>query len=100
MDEKSSGLIYWSGVKSEKHKGELKRICSPTLSLIRWLICHESDSERGNFYYTRFIQLPLSKLKLIDFPKHVMLYKHKKSKKTKRDDAFVLITILVVYSII
>lgn len=107
------GLLYYCGMKSTKHIGELKRISYPSLQLLRWLITHEviiEELERGNFFYTRFVQLPLSKLKLIDLPKHITAYnsQSKKSifssnknnsnnnKSSSNDDScFVLLTIIL-----
>ena len=109
------GLLYYCGMKSTKHIGELKRISYPSLQLLRWLITHEviiEELERDNFFYTRFIQLPLSKLKLIDLPKHIIAYnsQSKKSifssnssnsssnnnKSSSNDDScFVLLTIIL-----
>jgi hypothetical protein len=106
------GLLYYCGMKSTKHIGELKRISYPTLQLLRWLITYEviiEELERGNFFYTRFVQLPLSKLKLIDIPKHIIAYnsQSKKSifssssnnnnnKSSSNDDScFVLLTIIL-----
>lgn len=31
------GLLYWGGVESEKHSGQLKRICGPIISLLLWV---------------------------------------------------------------
>ena len=108
------GLLHYCGMKSTKHIGELKRISYPLLQLLRWLITHEviiEELERGNFFYTRFVQLPLSKLKLIDLPKHIIAYnsQSKKSifssssnnsnnnkKSSSNDDScFVLLTIIL-----
>ena len=94
-----SGLLHWGGVPSDSHSNsQLKRICRPVVRLIRWLITHESDSERGNFYYTRFNQLPLNDLKMLNFPKHIQSKKKKKKGETEEDeneDIFVLIAILM-----
>ena len=89
-------------MKSDKNVGELKRICSPAIQLLRWLITHDTELERGNFYYTRFVQLPLQKLKLIDLPKHILLYNNQskqtlllKGKSNSDDSSFVLLTIIL-----
>jgi len=108
------GLLYWCGVKSDKHIGELKRICYPSIQLVRWLITHDViELDRGNFYYTRFVQLSLTKLKLIDFTKHILSYNKsnnnnnnnkssssssmliKKSRNGNDDSCFVLLTIIL-----
>lgn len=89
-------------MKSEKHNGQLKRICAPAIELLRYLVTLESDSERGNFYYDRFVHLSFSDLKLINFPKHIQLgpgkfaYSGKKQQMESNDeDAFVLLTIIL-----
>lgn len=92
------GLLYWGGVPSDGKGSRLKRICSHVVRLIRWLVTHESESERGNFYYTRFIQLQLVDLKLLNFPKHVTAKKKKKKRgddEDENEDIFVLVAILV-----
>ena len=92
-----TGLLFWSGASSDKG-GTLKRICSHVVRLMRWLVTHESESERGNFYYTRFVQLQLNDLKMINFPKHISSKKKKKKRHDEEDeheDIFVLLAILM-----
>jgi hypothetical protein len=92
-------LLYWGGVGSDsRNSGQLKRICSHVVRLIRWLVTHESESERGNFYYTRFVQLQLSDLKMLNIPKHVTSKKKKKKRADEEDeneDIFILLAILM-----
>ena len=33
-----NGLLFYAGQDSDKHEGQLKRIASPTITLITWLI--------------------------------------------------------------
>ena len=105
-------------MKSTKHIGELKRISYPSIQLLRWLITYEGgggddELDRGNFFYTRFVQLSLSKLKVIDLPKHILAYNsnsnskksifsssssnnNKSSSNRSNDDScFVLLTIIL-----
>lgn len=95
-----SGLLYWGGVLSDNtSNAHLKRICRPVVRLLKWLVTHESDSERGNFYYTRYVQLQLMDLKLLNFPKHISGKKKKKGKgqdgEDENEDIFVLLAILL-----
>ena len=94
-----SGLLYWGGVLSDNtSNAHLKRICRPVVRLLRWLVTHESDSERGNFYYTRFVQLQLLDLKLLNFPKHISGKKKKKKGndgEEENEDIFVLLAVLM-----
>ena len=94
-----TGLLHWGGVASEsRDSSQLKRICRPVVRLIRWLVTHESDSERGNFYYTRFVQLSLLDLRMLNFPKHIGSKKKKKKRTDEEDeneDIFILLAILM-----
>jgi hypothetical protein len=69
------GLLYFAGLNSEKHEGQLKRITAPAISLIKWLVTQEfkeaDGSEAENVFYGRFIQLPVSVLAKINFAKHI-----------------------------
>ena len=68
------------------------------MQLIRWLVTHESESERGNFYYTRFIRLQLMDLKQLNIPRHVAENKKKKKKPNEVDEnenIFILTAILL-----
>jgi hypothetical protein len=80
-----------------KNSGQLKRICRSVIMLIRWLISHESESERGNFFYTQFVQLPLNELMALNFAKHIMGTKKKKKNEgvDENEDIFVLLGVLV-----
>jgi hypothetical protein len=84
---------------ADNHEGELKRICRPTLALLRWLVTHESESDRGNFYCSRFAQLPVPDLKLINFPNHITDNRLKKKKRLhgvgENENIFVLLAILM-----
>eukprot|EP01038_Epipyxis_sp_PR26KG_P007822 gene7822-10624_t len=100
------GLIYWSGVDSEKNNGQLKRICGPILNLMKWLITLPPVDEYGNIYYERFVHIPLSELMKMNFVKHIIRPQEKKmksanllisgqSKSSSSEDAFQIIFILV-----
>ena len=64
------GLLYWSGSHSTKHDGQLKRIATNVISLIRFLISLEPN-EDGNLFFERFMQYPLQSLREINFAKHI-----------------------------
>ena len=68
------GLLYFSGLDSDKHDGQLKRIAAPTIALIAWLISLEVDNEEeSNVFYERFVQLPAAELAKINFAKHISI---------------------------
>ena len=68
------GLLYFSGLDSDKHDGQLKRIAAPTIALIAWLISLEVDNEEeSNVFYERFVQLPSAELAKINFAKHISI---------------------------
>lgn len=94
-----TGLLYWGGVGSDnKNSNQLKRICGYVVRLLRWLVCHESDSERGNCFYRRYVQLQLVDLKLLNFPKHFVAKRKKKKRgddEDENEDIFVLLAILM-----
>jgi len=93
-----TGLLFWSGATSGTGaSAHLKRICRHVVQLIRWLVTHESDSERGNFYYTRFIQLQVMDLKQLNVPKHVASKKKKKKpdEQDENENVFILVAILM-----
>lgn len=66
-----NGLVYYCGMNSDKHGGQLKRICGPCISLLRWIVTMETNDELGNIYYDRFVHLPVSELIKINFEKHI-----------------------------
>jgi hypothetical protein len=70
----TNGLLYYSGMRSEKHDGQLKRICGPCVSLVKWLITFKGYTEEtgGNPFYDRLVQLNVSELMKINFPKHII----------------------------
>lgn len=72
VNENLQGLLYWSGVGSSKHDGQLKRICAPVISLLRHLVVMESAN--GNVFYDRFVQLPLEDVIQVHFAKHIVSY--------------------------
>eukprot|EP01032_Pedospumella_encystans_P022479 gene22479-25469_t len=94
-----TGLLFWGGATSGSgSSAHLKRICRHVVQLIRWLVTHESESERGNFYYTRFIRLQLMDLKQLNIPRHVAENKKKKKKPNEVDEnenIFILTAILL-----
>ena len=66
------GLLHYSGLDSDKHSGQLKRICGPVINLIHWLITLEVNDELGNIYLERFVHLPLNELLKLNFTKHIL----------------------------
>lgn len=62
------GLLYFCGVDSEKHDGQLKRICGPLITLLRWLVQYDED----NIFYERFVHLSVDELAKVNFPKHIL----------------------------
>eukprot|EP01033_Poteriospumella_lacustris_P015418 gene15418-11025_t len=93
------GLIYFCGIESDKHPGQLKRICGPLLSFVRWLL-HQTD----DIYLNNFVKLPQEELYKINFPKHILNQSESgkltihiggaSSRGSKADDAFELLHIL------
>lgn len=103
------GLLHYCGLNSGKHSGQLKRICAPAISLIRWLISFQ-DFIGENIFYERFIVLTLDDYKKINFEKHILNQNGKelqfksnadkiRSKTTTRDgsgeDAFILLKVIL-----
>ncbi len=69
LDGKATlGLIHFCGVESEKHDGQLKRICAPAITLLHWLVTFIDDT----IYYERFIRLTKDELIKVNFPKHIL----------------------------
>ena len=70
----SNGLLYYCGLNSEKHDGQLKRICAPAIHLLRWLITFKGYDEKNghNIFYDRFIQLPEKEYLKLNFSKHII----------------------------
>lgn len=67
------GLLYYSGLNSAKHGGQLKRICAPVISLIRFLVQFDSDiNDEENIFFERFVQLPAEVLIMANFSKHIL----------------------------
>ncbi|RYG99531.1 hypothetical protein EON65_50205, partial [archaeon] len=99
MDETNTlGLCYWCGADSEKHDGQLKRICGPVISLLRWLVTYEEDT----IFYERFVHLTAEELVKINFPKHILrnssnlkLNLPGQSRSGSSEDAFELLSILL-----
>jgi hypothetical protein len=94
------GLVYWCGADSEKHGGQLKRICGPIIAFLRWLVSFDED----NIFYERFVHLPVDELMKINFPKHIL--RHNKdgkinisipgqSRSGSVEDAFDLLSIVL-----
>ena len=67
------GLLYFCGLDSEKHDGQLKRISAPVIALVNWLISLESEEDEINVFYERFVQLPVSELVKVNFAKHISI---------------------------
>ena len=79
--------MFYCGLDSENHAGQLKRICAPIIKFIRWLITLEPNEEVvnpesfDNAYRRRFLCLPEHELRKINFPKHIL---HEKEVGLKR----------------
>lgn len=72
-DEIGEGLMYWAGVSSENHNGQLKRICGPVMELIKYLITMEPPpGEDVNIYRDRFTHYPAEDLAQMNFGMHVI----------------------------
>lgn len=92
-------MLYWCGVDSEKHDGQLKRICGPIITFLHWLISFEEDS----IYYDRFMRLPIDELLKINFSKHILRSADNKlaitipghSRSGSAEDAFELLAMLL-----
>ena len=67
------GLLYFSGLDSDKHDGQLKRIAAPVIALINWLTSLETEEDEINVFYERFVQLPVSELVKVNFSKHITI---------------------------
>jgi len=86
-------------VSSEKHTGQLKRICGPLISFLRWLVSYEDD----NIFYERFVHLSVDDLNKISFAKHILRGSDGKlslsipgqSRGGSSEDAFELLSILL-----
>eukprot|EP00981_Chlorochromonas_danica_P006020 scaffold1244_cov162-Ochromonas_danica.AAC.56 len=100
IDETSTlGLLHWCGVDSEKHDGQLKRICGPIITFLHWLVSYEEDS----IYYDRFMRLPMDELLKINFSKHILRSTDNKlaitipghSRSGSAEDAFELLAMLL-----
>jgi hypothetical protein len=92
--------LHWCGVDSEKHDGQLKRICAPLISLLRWLVTFPDDT----IYFDRFIHLSKEELVKVNFPKHITAadvlpsktaLNISSSRSGSRDDAFELLCVLI-----
>lgn len=94
------GLLYYSGLDSDKHNGQLKRIASPSISLLKWLLTINYDDEsQENIFHERFIRLSVPLIKKVNFTKHILNDTGNKIVATSRlgnsDDAFTLLEILM-----
>ncbi len=63
----TTGLLEWCGADSEKHDGQLKRICAPLIGFLKWLVTFPDDS----IYSERFVRLSQEDLNKVNFPKHI-----------------------------
>jgi len=79
------GLLYYAGMDSGKHGGQLKRICGPVVALIRWLVTLDYDAveEDGeatdSTFYKCFVCLTVQDLSKANFIKHLSSEEEKKS---------------------
>jgi hypothetical protein len=65
------GLLYWCGSSSTKHTGQLKRISSDVISLIKFLLTLEPDEYGENVFFDRFIRIPSNSLREMNLSKHI-----------------------------
>ena len=70
-DKEYLGLLSWCGQSSSKHTGQLKRIASEVISLIKLLVTLEPDEYGENIFFNRFIKLPIHKLREMNLSKHI-----------------------------
>ncbi len=92
-DDHGMGLLYWCGVSSSKHDGQLKRIAAPAFALLRFLVTlpYNKGRENGrgssqrnevhddaddvpgsnNIFFDRFMQLSQTDLLKVQFVKHL-----------------------------
>ena len=73
----SVGLLYYAGIDSGKHGGQLKRICAPVIGLIRYLISlppfgRDIESSEYNMFFEIFVTIPMQELSRINFVKHIL----------------------------
>lgn len=66
-----NGLLKWCGFGSSNHGGQLKRICSDVISLIKILITLEPDEYGENIFFDRFMKIPVNNLREMNFSKHI-----------------------------
>ena len=94
LDDKddTDGLLYWSGVESDSHKNQLKRICGPVVSMIKVLI-NIDFGDADNIFLERFIRLPLDDLLQMNYCAHILA--SQKDKNPQASDIFQLISLLL-----
>lgn len=70
------GLLYYAGMDSSQHGGELKRIAGPAIGLVRWLITLSpfgpDPDNLYNMFFEIFVSLTLEELSRINFIKHIL----------------------------
>lgn len=87
---------------SDKHDGQLKRICAPCIKLLRFLVQFDSEGEEDSVFLDRFVSLAREDLALIQFSKHILNDDHKsgllgKSRAGNADDAMELLSVILTY---
>lgn len=65
----NSGLLYWSGARSSKHDGQLKRTCLTAIQFLKTLVTIGDAS--GDVFRERFFSLPVHELLKINFATHI-----------------------------
>ena len=103
----ANGLFYYAGQSSSKHAGELKRISSPVIDLIRWLVSMDmgdanNDQQQGNgenlydnIFYDQYICMPISELQKVNFAKHILLPDQNNSRGGSQEHALELLSVLM-----
>jgi len=71
------GLLYYAGMDSGKHGGQLKRVAAPAIGLVRFLVTLppwglEGDSNMFNMFFEIFVSLTTEELSKINFIKHIL----------------------------
>ena len=72
--KKLPGLLYYTSIMSSHHAGQLKRIASPVLALLRKLLTLSADEyTEENIFLSRFVVLTLPDILRINFEKIILL---------------------------
>ena len=70
------GLLYYAGMDSGKHGGQLKRIAAPAIGLVRWLVTlapfGPDPDNLYNMLFEIFVTMTVEELSKINFVKHIL----------------------------